>query len=83
MLHRLQERARICQRSIILNGHSFHVRFEMILGQRDCDRTPQQEACHGSKYQRGRYRSPSGECVFLLSLLFLHNHLANVFRVLQ
>jgi len=50
MLHRLQESARVCQRSIVLNRHSFHVRFEMTLGQRDCDRAPQQEACYGSEY---------------------------------
>jgi hypothetical protein len=82
MLHRLQESARVCQRSIILNCHSFHVRFEMTLGQRDCDCAPQQETRHGSEYERGRDCGPSGEWVFLLFLLILlipHKHLTKVF----
>ena len=80
MLHSIQKRARVDQRSIILNRHSFQVRFEMVLSQRYCEHTPQQEACDGSECCRHRHCGSSGEYVFLL---FLHKHLASESRILR
>src|SRR5580692_4865796 len=39
---RVKKSARFCQRCVVLNRYSFHVGLETVLGQRDCEHTPQQ-----------------------------------------